>query len=53
MKVIDQIREKQPEILPQLEVMGFRGLEEIDDEPNPVFDFFDKLMRQVPRKGKG
>lgn len=49
-KVIDLIRAYQPELLPTLERLGFHPFDTVDDEPDPTFDFFDKLMREVPRK---
>ena len=54
MKIIDHVLLKQPELIEPLLNMGFRPLEidAADDEPDANFSFFDRLMRQVPRRGK-
>ena len=52
MKIIDQVKLKQPHLIPELIKQGFRPFEYVDCEPDPEFDFFDKLMREKPYKGR-
>lgn len=50
MKIIEYIIIRQPDVIPKLKFMGYEPFIEPEEEPDPTFDYFDKLMREVPRK---
>ena len=51
-KVGEYVHHKQPEIVPQLTVLGFQEIQP-EEELSPFQQFLEKLMRQRPRPGKG
>ena len=53
MLIQDYLKIKQPEIIIELQKIGFVPFESKTYELDPNFDFFDKLMREIPNKYRG
>ena len=49
MRILNYLLSTQPEIVKKLEKIGFKPFHVIEDEHDPEFEYYDKLMREVPR----
>ena len=49
MKLLNYLLQTQPYIVKQLEMIGFKSFQIQEEEDDPEFEYFDKLMRQTPK----
>ena len=48
MKILNFLRHKQPDVIEKLELIGFDSIIE-EEEPDYEFEYFDKLMKEIPK----
>lgn len=51
--IFDYVKHMQPYIVSKLIGLGWKPYAEADFWDDPEFRFYDKLMRQTPRPGRG